>query len=114
LVVSALLDVDFESALDEDLVSGLWELEDARAAVDQAREREPLIVAAIDRSDVLPARWANHPLRHVASAPLSAARREGVSARVRSPPWPLPVSPTTPLTPSVVQKEVRKQERIGL
>ncbi|KAJ7351616.1 hypothetical protein DFH08DRAFT_993284 [Mycena albidolilacea] len=88
-LVSALPDVDFELALDEDLVSGLWELEDVRAAVDTAREREPLIVAAIDRLDVLPARWANPLLRLVVSAPLSAPRREGMGARVRSPPWPL-------------------------
>ncbi|KAJ7300921.1 hypothetical protein DFH08DRAFT_907680 [Mycena albidolilacea] len=42
------------------------------------------IVAAIDKSNVLPARWANHPLRRVASAPLSAPRQDGAHARVRS------------------------------
>jgi hypothetical protein len=46
------------------------------AAVDPAWEREPLIVAAMDESVVLPARWAN--------GPLSARRGEGVRARVRS------------------------------
>jgi hypothetical protein len=45
------------------------------AAVDPAWDREPLIVAAMDESVVLPARWANDPL--------SARRREGVRARVR-------------------------------
>jgi hypothetical protein len=53
---------------EESLASGLtWRM---AAAVDPDWEREPLIVAAMDESVVLPARWANDPL--------SARRREGV------------------------------------
>jgi hypothetical protein len=67
LVVSALLEVDLELALEEGFGVGLGG--DARAAaVDPALEREPLIVAAIDKSDVLPARWAN--LHHQTIGPL--------------------------------------------
>jgi hypothetical protein len=51
-----------------------------------AWEREPLTVAAIDKPDVLPARWANHLLRRGASAPLlehtgSACANTKVTAR---------------------------------
>jgi hypothetical protein len=51
--------------------------------------RLPLIVAAIDKSLVLPAKSANRPLSLVASGP-SAPNRLGVGASVKSccGPWP--------------------------
>ncbi|KAJ7027135.1 hypothetical protein C8F04DRAFT_1123521 [Mycena alexandri] len=70
--------------LDEGEAGVLREVDDARFA---ACEIDVLNVDVSDRSDVLPAKCANHPLRRVPSAP--SARRLGVRARVRSPcPWP--------------------------
>ncbi|KAJ7712225.1 hypothetical protein B0H16DRAFT_582062 [Mycena metata] len=69
-----------ELDLEDGEASVLRKVDDARLA---ACEIDVLSVAANGKSDVLPARWANHPLRCVPSAP-SAPRRLGVRARVRS------------------------------
>ncbi|KAJ6549728.1 hypothetical protein B0H19DRAFT_1236991 [Mycena capillaripes] len=64
----------------------LREVDDAREA---ACEIDVLSVDVRLKSDVLLARWANHPLRRVPSAP-STPRRLGVRGRVRSPLLPCP------------------------
>jgi hypothetical protein len=72
------------------LPAALEEGEDASAAaVLTPCVRLPLIVAAIDKSLVLPAKCANHPLSRVANGP-SAPNRLGVRASVKSCccPWP--------------------------
>ncbi|KAJ7844321.1 hypothetical protein B0H13DRAFT_128158 [Mycena leptocephala] len=72
------------------LPAALEDVEDASAAaVLTPCVRLPLIVAAIDKSLVLPAKCANHPLSRVANGP-SAPNRLGVRASVKSCccPWP--------------------------
>jgi hypothetical protein len=77
-------------AFEEDLALALEEVGDGSAgAVLTPCIRLPLIVAAIDKSLVLPAKCANHSLSLVASGP-SAPNRLGVGASVKSwcGPWP--------------------------
>jgi hypothetical protein len=72
------------------LAAALEEVEEASAAaVLTPCVKLPLIVAAINKSLVLPARCANHPLSRVASGP-SAPNRLGLRASVKSCccPWP--------------------------
>ncbi|KAJ7026406.1 hypothetical protein C8F04DRAFT_1190604, partial [Mycena alexandri] len=96
-----------ELDLDEGGAGLLREVDDAREA---ACEIEVLSVDVSERSEVLPARWVNHPLRRVPSAP-STPRRLSVRAGVRSPLLPCPCDEED--DEGRVDAETCRSERLG-